>query len=318
MNETASSQFKRLLHVIPKIADGQEHPIAEVAALAQADMNVLLADLETLGSRYDAPGGFVEGVQIIIEGPNIAVISDHLRRPMRLTMAELCALELGLAILRATRAPDELAAIDRALARLRETITRLPANDRHEGIRHAELAAAGNTATLTKVRSALAAHRKVRIRYRSGAAAQSSDRVVAPYSLAFANGMWYVVAWCERSDELRVFRMDRVEDAERLTESFDPPNPSVIDTALRDGPFHTERPDRMTVWYSPRVARWIAEREGKELAADGSLMAERPLADAAWGVRHVLQYGPDAEIVAPEWMREEVAARLRGMGERGS
>jgi hypothetical protein len=50
----------------------------------------------------------------------------------------------------------------------------------------------------------------------------------------------------------------------------------------------------MKVKYSPKIARWIAEREGVELDADGSLTIEHPLADQEWGVRHVLQYGPDA------------------------
>ncbi len=313
MSETAATQLRRLLHLIPRIADGENHPIAEVARIADADIKVLLADLESLANRYDAPGGFVEGVQILLDGPNVAVLSNHLQRPMRLTMSELCALELGLAILRATRAPDELAPIDRALKRLRATITRLPTNDRHEGIRHAELAAAGDTAGLTTIRAALAGHRKARIRYRGGAASEASVRVIAPYSLAFANGMWYVVAYCDRSEGMRVFRMDRVENAERLSETFDPPQASIVDAVLRDGPFHTDKPDRMTVRYSPRVARWIAEREGKELAADGSLTTERPLADPAWGVRHVLQYGAEAEILAPQWMREKVLERLREM-----
>ena len=313
MTETAAAQLRRLLHVIPRIADGEDHPLDEVAALANADMRVLLADLESLADRYDVPGGFVEGVQILIDGPNVAVISNHLLRPMRLTMSELCALELGLAVLRTTRAPDETAPIDRALARLRETITNLPTNDRHEGIRHAELAAAGNNAHLATIRRALAEQRLVRIRYRSSAAVAPGDRVIAPYTLAFANGMWYVVAHCQGSAGIRVFRMDRVEGAAQLAESFDPPSRSAIDAVLRDGPFHSENPASMTVRYSPRVARWIAEREGRELAADGTLTVERPLADPAWGVRHVLQYGPEAEVLAPEWMRERVVERLRAM-----
>ena len=50
-----------------------------------------------------------------------------------------------------------------------------------------------------------------------------------------------------------------------------------------------------------------------ELSADGSLTMEHPLADPAWGVRHVLQYGAEAEVVGPGWMREQVVAQLRGM-----
>lgn len=66
----------------------------------------------------------------------------------------------------------------------------------------------------------------------------------------------------------------------------------------------------MRVRYSPRIARWIAEREGKALAADGSLEMEHPLPDWEWGMRHVLQYGRDAEVVEPAALRERLKARL--------
>ena len=66
----------------------------------------------------------------------------------------------------------------------------------------------------------------------------------------------------------------------------------------------------MTVRYSPRIARWIAEREEKPLDTDGSLTLEHPVADVHWAVRHVLQYGRDAEVLAPERVRTAVRERL--------
>ena len=81
----------------------------------------------------------------------------------------------------------------------------------------------------------------------------------------------------------------------------------------------TGRPSRpsssatLKVRYSPRIARWIAEREGKPLAEDGSLTLEHPLADTDWAVRHVLQYGPDATVLEPAEVREAVVQRLEEM-----
>ena len=63
----------------------------------------------------------------------------------------------------------------------------------------------------------------------------------------------------------------------------------------------------------PRIARWIAEREGKTLAEDGSLTMEHPLADTDWAVRHVLQYGPEVTVLEPAEVREAVVQRLQGM-----
>jgi predicted DNA-binding transcriptional regulator YafY len=69
----------------------------------------------------------------------------------------------------------------------------------------------------------------------------------------------------------------------------------------------------MRLRYSPRIARWIAEREGKSLAEDGSLTLEHPLADRDWAVRHVLQYGPDVTVLEPAAVREAVVRRLEGI-----
>jgi predicted DNA-binding transcriptional regulator YafY len=66
----------------------------------------------------------------------------------------------------------------------------------------------------------------------------------------------------------------------------------------------------MKVRYSPRIAQWIAEREEGETANDGSFVVDHPLADHDWAVRHVLQYGPEAEVLEPESVRAAVKVRL--------
>lgn len=317
MSQGAASQLRRILHVIPRLADGEEHPIADVARLAEVEVNVLLADLESVSERYDVPGGFVEDVQIFVNPRTVTVLTNHLRRPMRLTMAELCALELGLALLRRERSPDDIAPIDGALTRLRQVITQLPANERHEGLRHAELGVHGGAAHLAVVREALRSRFKVRLGYRSGGSSTVSDRVICPCSLVHANGTWYVVAFSDgESGVLRFFRIDRVVSAVRLGEGFEQPDTALVDSVLGDDkPFHAEDAASMTVRYSPRVARWVAEREGKPLAPDGSLTMDHPVADMSWAVRHVLQYGPDAEVLEPAEVRAAVRQGLERMAD---
>ena len=78
--------------------------------------------------------------------------------------------------------------------------------------------------------------------------------------------------------------------------------------------FRAPEAGTLRVRYSPNVARWIAEREGKSVDADGSLALEHPLADTDWAVRHVLQYGPDAEVLEPAAVREEIVRRLTALG----
>jgi predicted DNA-binding transcriptional regulator YafY len=61
------------------------------------------------------------------------------------------------------------------------------------------------------------------------------------------------------------------------------------------------------VRYSPRVARWISERTATYADDDGSITVRHRVADPRWIVRHVLQYGGDAVVEAPEVAREWVA-----------
>ncbi len=309
MPDTASSQLRRVLDLIPRFADGEDHPIADVASAAGTTVGDLMTDIYSLSERFDEPGGFVAGVSIFVEDDNVSVHTSHFHRPMRLLMSELCALELGLMLLRRQRTPAEQAPLERALARLRETIVRVPANERHEGTRYAELAGAGSVECLTTLRSAVRERRKVRLRYRAGSATESTTRIVAPHSLVFAEQAWYIVASGD-DDTMRFFRVDRVDDVVLLDETFerDASIPARVQETGRA--FASAATKRMTVRYSPRIARWVAEREGKPLDDDGSLTLEHPVADDSWAVRHVLQYGPDAELLEPAELRKKVREGL--------
>jgi proteasome accessory factor C len=310
----ATEQLRRILLLIPRLADGEPHSLETVSRLAGVERAMLLRDIESISERFEAPGGFVEGLQIYIEADDVSVIPNHFLRPMRLTRSELLALELGLAMLRSERPPEEHRAIDGAAARLRQAIARLPAEDIADDFRVASASPAGDLDHLRRLREAFRNRRKVRLTYRKADAEEPSSRVICPYGIVFAHGMWYAVAHCESTEGLRIFRLDRVEQVEPLDARYDSPRGFSIDSIFREGKaFQSAEAGTLRVRYSPRIARWIAEREGKEVAADGSLVLDHPLADQDWAVRHVLQYGPEAEVLEPAEVRQAVVARLERM-----
>lgn len=69
----------------------------------------------------------------------------------------------------------------------------------------------------------LAAQRgqRVLLRYQSGD--DATVREVDPYGLVFHWDRWYLAAWCHLRQGLRVFRLDRVQAAELVDESFERP-----------------------------------------------------------------------------------------------
>src|SRR5688500_2461141 len=308
----AAEQLRRILHLLPLCADDRAHGIGEVAEQAGTDPATLLRDLRELSFRFDDPGGFVEGVEIFLDADRFEVRSDHFLRPMRLTLAELAGLELGLALTASERPPDELPAVEGARERLRAAIARLPADELEDGLRHAELPAPGDRTHLAVLRQSLRQRHKVRLHYQSSTAERASERTVCPFALVYASGNWYLIGHCEEVTSLRVFRTDRIESAKSLEARYEIPAEFSVEAVLKEGKAFLGDPGlRLVIRYSARIARWIAEREGRELAADGSLTVERPLGDMEWAVGHVLQYGPEAEVLAPEAVRAEVTRRLR-------
>ncbi len=311
---SASDQLRRILHLIPALADGEPHRIQDLVYDVGVDRSLLLHDLESITERFDVPGGFVEGLQIFLDADTISIVPNHFLRPMRLTKGELCALELGLAMLKSERPLEEHRAINFARYRLEDVIAKLPDEEIAGDLRYATLSAAGDLEHLRRLRESLRQRRRVRLRYRKAAEETASLRIICPYAIVFAGGMWYAVARDERADSIRIFRLDRIETVEELEARYEAPEDGVVESILREGKaFQAAGTGTLRVRYSARIARWIAEREGKTVALDGTLVVEHPLADPEWAVRHLLQYGPEVEVLEPDGIREAIVRRLESM-----
>jgi predicted DNA-binding transcriptional regulator YafY len=310
MTVDASERLRRLLTVIPAFANAESMTYDELARRAGVEGSDVLDDLVALTDRVDGPGGFIDSIGVEFEHERIAVRSSHFLRPIRITIAELCALELGLAMLGAGTPPDERMPIDRARARLRKAIVKMPRSESDDAW-YAEAPGNVDGEVVARLKDAATRSLKSRIAYRGANDVAAEERVIHAYALLPSHGTWYVASHCERSGGLRFFRADRIVSVALLDETFE--RPDAFDSAqlLTNGrPFVGHAREPLVVRYSPRIARWIAEREGKEVAVDGSLTLEHPLADERWAVRHVLQYGADAEVLSPVAVREAVRRTL--------
>lgn len=315
---TAAAQLRRLLLALPALADDQAHDLGDMAKRVGTDIETLRRDLSTLVTRVtDDPGGFTEGVQLLLGTDTVQMqtAGGHFRRPMTLSRVELHALELGLVALAQESPPDARDAMRRARERLQRAIARTPATREDEpGARHVSLGLESESQrTLRRTLQDCIRRRDVAtIRYRTATSEAEDERSVQPLGVAWSRGAWYLVAWCERSAGVRVFRTDRISAATCEPRRFTPPKGFSLEDVLRDGKVLAgPQEGTMRVRYSARIARWIAEREQVSFAPDGSAEATYPLYDAEWGVRHVLRYGPDAEVLEPPDVREAVRARLR-------
>jgi len=219
----AGERLKRVLQVLPLIVDRNRVSIGEIEAKAGVDARTFLDDLRVLTEREDEPGGFVEAVSILFDSDSVSVRSPHFGRPVRITLPELCALELGLAMLAVAPNSVQREVIARARSRVRSAIVALPDLAKRDDLWYASGPRTPNEAILTTLGLAAERKTKTRIAYRRGDAPGSVDRVVHPYAVLPVRGSWFLVAHCEQRNGVRFFRVDRVEDADPLADAFQVP-----------------------------------------------------------------------------------------------
>ena len=98
-------------------------------------------------------------------------------------------------------------------------------------------------------------------------------------------------------------------EARALETGYAPPSDFDPTEYVSDGRvFRSDAEEDVLVRYSPRVAPWVREHGPIEELDGGSVSVRFTTADPRWVVRHVLLYGPEAEVVEPPAVREMVAA----------
>lgn len=162
---------------------------------------------------------------------------------------------------------------------------------------------------LLAVQRGVAARRVLRLRYRGAARAEVTVREVEPLGVVFYGAAWYLVAWCRLRQELRHFRVDRVQHLEMLTEMF----PARPDFSLaRHLEEQMEKTDTVParVWFSD-TALARAKKESyatlvEERRRDGGAEFSLYTYSLEWLARWVLSFGGEAEALEPLELREKV------------
>ncbi len=166
---------------------------------------------------------------------------------------------------------------------------------------------------LRDVNRAIVDRRLLAIQYWTEGTDRMTDRVVEPYLLVHSRGEWYFVCWCRTAGGTRVFRVATTKSARLLDEKFEPREDVELDLYRREGIPATGSyaPAAATVWYSPAVARWIAERQPVEPLPDGSCVASQPYVDVRWLAGHLLRFADQARPLEPPEAVEGLRTVLR-------
>ncbi|WP_324641988.1 helix-turn-helix transcriptional regulator [Pseudarthrobacter sp. LT1] len=310
---TSEDQLKRMLQLVPFLVHNQGLHIQDVARHFGVTRDELEADLRILICS-GLPEGYPDDLlDIQWEDDHVFITQDlDLKKPVRFTVAEACALLTGLETLNGL--PDLPGG-----GALESVTLKLLAAAGEEGLRAASIAgpqvAPADAATHATVRQAIGTGAQLRLTYLSPQRDAVTERDVDPLRLYSLDNTWYFEAWCHLVDGLRNFRLDRVQDVRpngRAATVHGPPEggvPAKLFTANDD--------DTTVTVQLTRQGRGLADDYYAERTAelpDGGLVAQLRFGNTAWLPMFVAQHGGSARILAPAGLadaaRDWLAASL--------
>jgi predicted DNA-binding transcriptional regulator YafY len=144
--------------------------------------------------------------------------------PMIFTDEEALGLALGLLAARHLGLAEVAPAVEGALAKLERVMSealrgQVRALQETVSIAAGRPQAPARSEALLTLAAAVGEQRSVRLRYSSGLS-RETKREVDPYGVMHREGYWYAVGHCHLREGMRLFRLDRVLEAEMLEETF--------------------------------------------------------------------------------------------------
>lgn len=136
-------------------------------------------------------------------------------------------------------------------------------------------------------------------------------REVDPYGLISIHNIWFLVAYCHLRQDMRNFRLDRIESLELLDKTFQRP----ADFEMRERT--RERDIVVRVQFDHEVARWVREARSyyaidEQETADGLQMTLRIRHESE--IMHwLLSWGRHVRVLEPEGLRSRIQEEARAL-----
>lgn len=219
----------RLFELIQILRDGRLHRAQDMADKLEVSIRTIYRDMDTLA----ASGVPVEGER----GVGYIITAAITLPPLNLTMVELEALHLGMAVV-GEAADKELSDAAQSLSSKIDAVLPedrrapptgfgfavYPFADAAQGFQH-----------MPAIRSAIRARQKLDVAY-VNLEGQETQRVLRPLQLEYWGRVWTVTAWCELRADFRTFRVDKIEKLRVLPAIFtEEEGKRLVDYLARDG-----------------------------------------------------------------------------------
>jgi predicted DNA-binding transcriptional regulator YafY len=153
---------------------------------------------------------------------------------------------------------------------------------------------------LLLIQRAIQEKRVLHLRYRGYKKEKITERDVEPRQLFYADGVWYLEAYCRMRKGMRDFRLSRMETVEFRGETFH---------KKRTGTTTTQPITVIRIRFLPDAVRWVRERQHygyqhDEQESQGGTVMVYHVNDLSEITAWILGWGASAEVLSPKEFRQ--------------
>ncbi len=173
-------------------------------------------------------------------------------------------------------------------------------------------------AIIHTLRQCIEDRRCARLVYQGLSRHEATERIVEPYAMMLKWGQWYLVGYCRLRQDLRTFRVDRLQKVAPLAERFTVPADFDVREYLQT--MDAEPEYTCVVRLDASLVQQVQERHGQwmKLAQepDGSITARFQVSTLDWAAGWVLGCGGLAQALEPPELIERVRVAAEGALQR--
>jgi predicted DNA-binding transcriptional regulator YafY len=155
---------------------------------------------------------------------------------------------------------------------------------------------------LLLIQNAIQEKRVLHLRYLGYQKEEVTERDVEPHQLFYADGVWYLEAYCRMRKGMRDFRLSRMEKVALRRETFH---------KRRTGKTQTQPVIVIKIHFAPNAVRWVRERQhygyqrDEEETPHGTIMVYHVHQESEI-IPWILGWGTSAEVLSPQELRKSL------------
>jgi predicted DNA-binding transcriptional regulator YafY len=306
--EKAMNRIDRLFAILLALQHKRRIRAQDLARQFEVSKRTIYRDLSALNQM---------GIPLAaLPGEGFEIVEGYYLPPLMFTENEAVALLLGSRLLTQQSAGSLTKSVESALAKIKVALP--------EQVRERSEALTNIIGFLTPkakfdlddpqlllIQRAIQGKKVLHLRYVGYRKEKVTARDVEPHQLFYADGVWYLEAYCRMRKGMRDFRLSRMETVETKHETF---------RKKRTGKPQTQPTMIIKIRFVPGTVRWVREqqhygyqRDEKEMP-QGTVMVYQ-VNDESEIIPWILGWGTSAEVLSPKDLRQSLRETAQNLAD---